>query len=215
MKKNRMMRLASILLVCVLLTTSVIGGTFAKYITTDNDTDTARVAKWGVTVDVEVDGAFATEYDADTKDLKDVAEAAITKTVASTDKVLAPGTKGTLLSKATITGTPEVAGKVTKVATVDLGDKWVVDGAYYCPLIINKVDGKDYTSVEDFEDAIEASLNEEFYFSANADIGATKTVAWEWPFSTSADNDKKDTALGDAHNATISFTYTITVEQVD
>ena len=31
MKKNKMMRLAAILLVCVLMTTSVISGTFAKY----------------------------------------------------------------------------------------------------------------------------------------------------------------------------------------
>ena len=46
MKKNRMMRLASILLVCVLLTTSVISGTFAKYTSTVAATDTARVAKW-------------------------------------------------------------------------------------------------------------------------------------------------------------------------
>lgn len=47
MKKNRMMRLASILLVCVLLTTSVISGTFAKYTTSVTVEDDARVAYWG------------------------------------------------------------------------------------------------------------------------------------------------------------------------
>ena len=49
MKKNRMMRLASVLLVCVLLTTSVISGTFAKYVTSVESTDEARVANWGFT----------------------------------------------------------------------------------------------------------------------------------------------------------------------
>ena len=47
MKKNRMMRLAAFLLVCVLLTTSVISGTYAKYVSTTTDSDSARVAKWG------------------------------------------------------------------------------------------------------------------------------------------------------------------------
>ena len=43
MKKNKMMRLASFLLIAVLLTTSVISGTFAKYVTTDAQWDSARV----------------------------------------------------------------------------------------------------------------------------------------------------------------------------
>ena len=47
MKKNRMMRLASILLVLVLLSTSVISGTFAKYTSSATVTDNARVAYWG------------------------------------------------------------------------------------------------------------------------------------------------------------------------
>ncbi|MFR0985955.1 MAG: hypothetical protein ACLSFZ_04975 [Frisingicoccus sp.] len=45
MKKNRMMRLASSLLVLTLLTTCVISGTFAKYTTQAGGSDTARVAK--------------------------------------------------------------------------------------------------------------------------------------------------------------------------
>lgn len=50
MRKNRMMRTASGLLVAVLLTTSVISGTFAKYTTKGSVNDTARVAKFGVAI---------------------------------------------------------------------------------------------------------------------------------------------------------------------
>ena len=50
MKKNVMMRIASILLVCVLVTTCGISGTFAKYTTNATSSDTARVARWGVEV---------------------------------------------------------------------------------------------------------------------------------------------------------------------
>ena len=44
MKTNKMMRIASVLLVAVLLTTCVISGTFAKYTTTVSATSTANVA---------------------------------------------------------------------------------------------------------------------------------------------------------------------------
>lgn len=223
MKKNKMMRLASILLVLVLMTSSVVGGTFAKYITSASGTDTARVAKWGVDVVVTVDGAFATEYAATTQNLEDVTGAKIEKTVISsgTDNILAPGTNGTLLAKASITGAPEVSTKVTKVATLDLGENWVVDGVYYCPLTINGVYGMYYASADAFEEAVEATLNEEFYAAANADLTADKTVEWSWAFegTDGQQTDDRDTALGDAaadgKEIKINFTYAITVEQVD
>ena len=65
MKKNIMMRLSALLLVAVLLTTCVISGTFAKYVTTGTATDSARVAKWGVTVEAKLDDLFVDEYKLD------------------------------------------------------------------------------------------------------------------------------------------------------
>ena len=53
MKKNTMMRLAAVLLVVALLTTSVICGTFAKYTSADTATDSARVAKWDIQLNGE------------------------------------------------------------------------------------------------------------------------------------------------------------------
>ena len=63
MKKNKMMRLASFLLIAVLVSTSAISGTYAKYTTSGFAEDQARVAKWGVTVaaDVTTD-TFGTDY---------------------------------------------------------------------------------------------------------------------------------------------------------
>ena len=108
MKKNKMMRIASVLLVAVLLTTCAISGTFAKYVTSKERTDTARVAKFGVDLGVTVDGAFATEYDADVT-VTDKDGAAIAKTVVSAaddqDNLVAPGTKGDLMASATIAPT--------------------------------------------------------------------------------------------------------------
>ena len=52
MKKNIAMRVAAFLFILTMISTCAFATTFAKYITSENSTDTARVAKWGVTVEV-------------------------------------------------------------------------------------------------------------------------------------------------------------------
>ena len=88
MKKNKMMRIASVLLVAVILTTCAISGTFAKYVTSGNGSDNARVAKFGVTLTGTAD-TFKETYAKD--DNTFTLEA---NTVVSTEDVVAPGTSG-------------------------------------------------------------------------------------------------------------------------
>ncbi len=61
MKKNRWMRLASLLLIICLITTCTVTGTYAKYTTQDSAFDIARVAKWGVELQV-VGNLYGTNY---------------------------------------------------------------------------------------------------------------------------------------------------------
>ena len=227
MKKNKMMRIASVLLVAVLLTTSVISGTFAKYITEKESTDTARVAKFGVDLAVTVDGAFATEYDADTT-ATDKLGVAIAKTVVASstdsDNLVAPGTNGDLMASATIEGTPEVAVNVKQEATLVLTN-WAVEGTYYCPLVITvdgaKFYGMDYTSAAEFIAAVEAALDSDVNYEPNTDLTESHAVTWAWAFegTDGKQTNEKDTALGDYAAETgdieISFTYKITVTQID
>lgn len=126
MKKNKMLRMASVLLILVLLTTSVIGSTFAKYTTTANSSDTARVAKWGVEFSAR-SGLFAQTY----KDNKvDADSPTATVKVGTTDikNLVAPGTNGTGLGVQT-TGTPEVSYKVT----IKLADDATMPTLTYTP----------------------------------------------------------------------------------
>ena len=227
MKKNKMMRIASVLLVAVLLTTCAISGTFAKYITEKESTDTARVAKFGVDLAVTVDGAFATEYDADTT-ATDKLGVAIAKTVVASstdsDNLVAPGTNGDLMASATIEGTPEVAVNVKQEATLVLTN-WAVEGTYYCPLVITvdgaKFYGMDYTSAAEFIAAVEAALDSDVNYEPNTDLTESHSVTWEWAFegTDGKQTDVKDTALGDYAAKTgdieISFTYKVTVTQID
>ena len=53
-KSNKMlMMIVSILLTLVLITTSVLSGTLAKYTTSTSSSDRARVAKWGVVIEAD------------------------------------------------------------------------------------------------------------------------------------------------------------------
>lgn len=119
MKKNKMMRLASSLMVAVLLTTSVISGTFAKYVTTDSAQDSARVAKWGVAVSVN-GNLFGKDYAANSaSENNDSIVAATSQSVHSEGEedgianIVAPGTKNDKGLKISLTGTPEVAYEIS------------------------------------------------------------------------------------------------------
>ena len=130
MKKNKALRAASALLVLTLLTTSIIGGTFAKYTTSGIGTDSARVAKWGVTVN-STSNAFATEYNTDDTSVSGtIAKSVVTANGTGADgkKLVAPGTSGNLLATS-ITGTPEVAVKVTTSAELKLCLLYTSDAA--------------------------------------------------------------------------------------
>lgn len=113
MKKNKMMRAASGLMVATLLTTSIISGTFAKYTTEDSGSDTARVAKWGINVSAS-GNLFGKEYakvGADNNG-NSIVVSGNESTVKANDKVVAPGTKNETGFTLSIKGTPEVAYSV-------------------------------------------------------------------------------------------------------
>ena len=123
MRKNKMMRAASALLVAVLLTTSTISGTFAKYASQDSAKDEARVAKWGVELQV-VGNLFGDTYQDVIVNTTDVDEFSV-KSIQShngeedADDVVAPGTENTGEGMSIVLkGQPEVDGKVTSTLKV-------------------------------------------------------------------------------------------------
>lgn len=217
MKKNVMMRVASALLVAVLMTTCAISGTFAKYTTSADAQDSARVAKWGVTVSAAGDEAFAEKYN-------DAADAAGTKVVSnvSGEDVLAPGTNGTL-GGITISGTTEVMVDVEVTANLTLTG-WEIAGVEYCPLVFTvgsteiKIDGSTIKTVAELEAAVEKVFTDlsKNDVAANADLADAVSVSWRWDYSTSDENDEKDTDLAELATApTIAFECSVTVTQVD
>ncbi len=237
MRKNKMMRTASGLLAATLLTTSVISGTFAKYTTAAFGNDSARVAKFGVTI--TADGTmFAKEYNTDNED----SVAAIAKSVIASggdeaNNVVAPGTKGDL-TKVTISGTPEVAVYVAYEPTLTLTGWTLENGNAYCPIVftvgeetygltgMKDANGTEVEnaseSIADLKTAVEGAIKAcSKDYAPNTDL-STKTddfadVSWNWAFENDAD--EKDTWLGNqAVNgtaSTVELSVKTTVTQID
>lgn len=215
MKKNRMMRVASALLVAVLLSTCAISGTFAKYVTTASGKDSARVAKWGVKISGIADTLFAKTYAID-------ADTTIVNTVEVNEKVVAPGTKNETGVTFSLTGTPEVAVQIDIAVKGSVGDTItdVVlpagDGytdwtqapytdtfaleADYHPVVFTLKDG-DTTLATGTLAQIEKLLESKSGSYApgtnlSTILGGTSgtyTLTWAWGFN---GNDKADTLLG-------------------
>lgn len=232
MKKSVLFRIALVMLVLTMVTSCFVGGTFAKYVTSGQGGDSARVAAFGVTV-TGTSSTFAEVYASDSDAAKELATNSVVSVAADNeaieDNLVAPGTSGNMVAY-TITGIPEVAVNVAfEVTNFDIGDKWVdADGAYYCPLVIKvgetTIKGLDCTDAAEFEGKVIAAVkkySKDYEALTNlADIGAdAPAISWEWPFHISDDNDVKDTYLGDraaAQNAaTVALTVKATVTQLD
>lgn len=242
MKKNVMMRVAAMLLVCVLASTCGISGTFAKYVTMAEGSDTARVAKFGVTVTIAGDSNFSNQYA--THD-NSIYGGAVSVKSSDAAKVVAPGTSsedvaGEVTFK--ITGTPEVATKIDIEFDV-LHDIFLGAGTYEDPTTA-KTDSFEvatdyYPVVFTLRNSTGtvvitgnlAKIEEEFNklsgtYAPNTKLDETYTLTWAWAFESG--NDAADTLLGNLaagegygitgvtnYDTNIEYTLKITVTQVD
>lgn len=211
MKKTKLMRAALLLLVLTLITSCFVGGTFAKYTTSAEGSDTARVASWGFQpTTIDLSNLFTATYD----------------NVLGADDVIAPGTSNNVQFGFTYGGAttaPEVAYKFTVSADKSTCDpsiqkndniQWKLDDGEWgtwTALItaIDALDGKETYVAGELPDA----------FSATGDN--MHTVSWRWLFddtsSTGAVNlDATDTGMGNAANlATVKLVITVSATQVD
>lgn len=238
MRKNKMMRTASGLLVATLLTASVISGTFAKYTTAASGSDSARVAKFGVTITAN-GTMFADEYAKDDSSAAATIIKSVVTSGAEGDAVVAPGTEGELVN-ATITGKPEVAVHVAYEPTLTLTGWEFKDNTEYCPIVFT-VGEKTYgltgmkdadenvatnqsDTIEDLKDAVESAIAAySADYAPNTDLSTIDTdgyvhVSWNWAFE-NEDADEKDTWLGQqaANNnaSTVELTVKTTVTQIN
>lgn len=86
MKKSVLFRIALVMLVLTMVTSCFVGGTFAKYVTSADSSDSARVAYWGFKPEsMDLSGLFAASYTSANGE---------TVKAQNLKDVMAPGTKG-------------------------------------------------------------------------------------------------------------------------
>lgn len=211
-KKHWTLRAAGLLFALVLITSCFVGGTFAKYVTTGDGHESARVAKFGVTMSVANDTAFKKTYATDNSSVSTT----ITNSVDSNghENLVAPGTKGSNFVVLSISGKPEVAvnvkieasgtdvflnaGEYPDLTTAADGDKFKLTTDYY-PITYTLTKTGERTPVKEGKlNAIIEYLNDRSgNYEANTDLSqvfGTYTLSWEWKFE--GGNDKADTLLG-------------------
>ena len=146
MKKNKMMRIASILMVATLITTCAISGTFAKYVTQAEGEGQARVAKWGIVLTMKGDELFKSEYETDDEN----GYKGLSVKAENEDKLVAPGTTGGDDFLATVKGTPEVATRYILEIPTGWADVVLPAGTYTDYTKLVKKDGT-YGYTDTFE----------------------------------------------------------------
>lgn len=199
MKKNVMMRIASVLLIAVLVTTCGISGTYAKYVSTAEGSDTARVAKWGWgNTSISID-LFSDTY-GETVDSADDAN------------VIAPGTSqtGTLIWAPATGFAPEVDYELsfaltgTVPADIETELDWTLQ--------IDNGDVQTFTTFDNLKTALEATT----YAGEASGTAPTVNIIIGWVWTFNGGDDAADTALGNADTlANLSVTVTMTATQVD
>lgn len=224
-KQNKRKRGIGALLALTSITACLVAGTFAKYTTTGSSTASARVAKFGVEIEVEDKTSFSTSYDPSSDGAQ---EAGIyTKVTSSnTDKVVAPGTgeKDAITFK--IKGTPESAVSL-KAGIMPVGEKenpeeiFLAKGQYkdytnapytgnfqigeegYYPVVFTLTDKSDGSAVatgnlRKINTYLSETLSKEF--DPNVAIDKTYSLSWKWASEGQGDNaaaiDSADTLLG-------------------
>ena len=228
MTKNNAMRLGSVMLVLALLSTCALWGTFAKYVVTSNTTtDSAHVAKWGVSLEAPTDTTFLDSYSKDStaSGLDSIENTVITAT--TRDSVIAPGTTNKV-AVAKAKGTAEVATELSYtvdtcslegflISYTDTSDTAHKDELYF-PVKFS-IDDSDVTvdldgvnTVADaatkVKEALQNALDAKKVVSAaNTELSnvSQPSISWRWTFGDTdadkTDTNIKDTALGTASNA--------------
>jgi len=232
-----MMRLASVLLILTLLSTSVISGTFAKYTSTANATDKARVAYWGWGSDSTIEfDLFDGEYQSVDSENGDNVVAPGTSKSATFTFAYKPTTNGQALNAGAINA-PEVDYDFT--VAFDIADGADYDALDDNPNFYWTLNGTPYQTLAALKTAVmtlsgEADGTTRYTagnlppaFATTADSDVENTIGWEWVFQTADDasttdvnemavQDVRDTEMGNAANLDdVTFTITITATQVD
>lgn len=184
MKKNIAMRVASLVLMCTIVTSCFVSSTFAKYTSEFSGQDTVTVAKWDVSV---TDGTNIINKNTDIDLFETITEVDGDGDQEVVAGLIAPGTKGSF--RIVVSNSSDVDVNYSVKFTVNNGlnipFKYSLDGNSWDTNVNN------LTKSNKLE-AAPANQNGE-RTATTADV----VVYWMWPYETT-DGDAIDTQIGTA-----------------
>ena len=184
-RKSHVVRLGVLALALTLVTTSLLGGTMARYVTEVTGTATATVAAW----------SFKANEQTATMSNIDLASTAYDATTIADGKI-APGTSGSF--KIALDGSGSGVGIEYAIKIAAAGGTTLPDDLTF------KVDNIAYT----LGDEIEGNID---YNASASSMKKDVTLQWEWPFD---ENDDKDTNDNTFSGKTWTLDITVTGKQV-
>ena len=200
------MSLLTVLVAAVALTAYSVSGTYAKYTSTFEGSDSARVAKWAFQIndkDPEADNSFTFNLFETINDTDGTtAETDVAK--GTDENIIAPGTSGSFNIK--LANNSEVNAQYSISYTVVNTDNIPVEFSVDNVTTLT-------SNIADLNVA-DTAINMN---NASDEV----TVQWRWVYERGDDdtakgtNNAADTALGNAGTATLSVTATIVATQVD
>ncbi len=208
MKKIMKNKKLVMILAMVLMVSLVVGMgamTYAKYVSSyEVETYTATAAKWGFVVTTNTREMFATAYgedDANENATIDENGNIVIRVDSSAGDIVAPGSTGYLLIETS--GVAEVKAKMTFNFTVA---QTISDGAGYNPIQWAIVESGNAPADGDWKTVVAGgTITQEFDLAPGATAPGNYELHWRWAFSTSPENDQKDTVIGmKAENATVT-----------
>lgn len=192
----------TILAIIAILTTSLLGITFAKYINNKTFNNKARVAKWQFNTPATIE-LFKDSYINDTD-----------KTIAKSidgKNIVAPGTSGEYSFE--ISNDTEVAYKLSSKINANYSENWT----QHSPIKFS-LDSETWHDLNDFISVAQDEMKGTFYADNNNNT-LNYTIYWQWPFENSVieENNQKDTELGilaTQKDLEVLFEMELTAEQI-
>ena len=211
MMKNKKMGIVAVLVMLVAVTLNAVGGTYAKYISSVDATDEARVAHWYLNGDSVTDSfeLFSSSYSKELTlgDEYTYVQAFINDDMMTYDNVVAPGTSGEY------TFSIEGEFETDFTLNIELGENsyngvrlYNGETVDYDPIEFS-IDGSNWFKYDQLESKLNEALGNDdlfgdkvyksgVYSSDFIDNAIHATIYWRWQYHTSDANDVKDTELG-------------------
>lgn len=190
-----------------ILTAYSVSGTYAKYTSTYESSDSARVAKWAFNIGKDSQGAWTAATDDFTFDLFKYTDSNVDVDGNGSENVIAPGTTGsfTLMVQNVSEVNAQVEIDFDETNTAGIPIQYSLDQANW----VDSIDSLDLTNTS----AISMNMNGD----------DSKTIYWRWAFEgnstatgrLAAQTDATDTNLGEIGTDTVTVKAKITATQID